>query len=153
MEWGELRAHLGGRQVLQDDGERLMLLLRYAGTAAEAGQGPGPGPGINQRVEVAQAEVVGQPWVALWADVCPAAEIEPRRALVHNASLAVGSICVEGDHYFIRHAAPLSGLEASHLDLMIDLVAHEAARLRAMRYRVLSHGPAAGAQTAGHYAE
>jgi hypothetical protein len=145
VEWGALRAQLERRQVLQDDGERLMLLLRYAGTAAEAGQG--------QRVEVAQAEVLGQPWVALWADICPASEIEPRRALVHNTSLAVGSICIEGDHYFIRHAAPLAGLLPGHLDQMIDLVAHEAARLRAIRLRVLGYAPAAGDQAAGHYAE
>lgn len=143
MDWGEIRKALLDRTLLQDEGERLMLMVQYAGTVNEAIGG--------QRVEVAQAEVVGNPWVALWADVCPAKDVDPRRALLHNASLAVGSICVDNDHYFIRHAAPLSGLNKEQLALMIDLVAHEAARLR--NRRVLSPLAVSEDRTAAHYAE
>lgn len=126
MHWNELRDIVcAKRTVLSDDGERLMLVHRYVTDDSSTVQ--------NQRVEVSRDRVTGEPWVLLLADVCPVHEISAHRALLHNGTLAVGSIYIDEDFYFLRHAMPLETLTEHHLTLAIELLGHEATRLRARR--------------------
>jgi hypothetical protein len=124
MNWSDVRGLVRDRKILSDEGERMMMLVELAAT---------DGKTIPQRVELSRGHFAGQSWVALWADVAPGAEIEPRRALVHNAGLGLGSVAIDGDHYFLRHTVLLADLTGPQLDLVIKLVAHEAARLRGRR--------------------
>ena len=90
------------------------------------------GPDVDQRIALDHIALVGRPWLALWADICASDRIHPRRALVHNATIVVGSVALEDDHYFIRHAVTLATLTPDDLVFLVDLLAHEARRVRAM---------------------
>lgn len=125
MRWDELRAHVRDRRtVLADQGERLMIVVSYSDPASGD---------IEQRVELSRVDMLGRPWLLLLADACPLSDITPHRALIHNATLAIGAIVIEEHHYFLRHATPLDPMTPEILDLVVDLLAHEAARLRARR--------------------
>src|SRR5688572_11135520 len=124
--WEKLREHLlATRTVLEDEGERIMLAHKYAD--------PSTSKTLTQRVQLSLRDVVGKPWVLFLAEGCSLVDIHPHRALVHNATLAVGSLVVEDGTYFLRHSTPLTPLDAASLDLIIDLLAHEGARLRSRR--------------------
>lgn len=91
-------------------------------------EGPGGAP-VEQRVTVRSATVRDRPWLLVYAEVCPAGQLDSWTAVSHGATLAVGGLCLHGGSYFLQHGLPLS---AAHHDLevVIDLLAHEAARLR-----------------------
>lgn len=126
MNWNDIRQRLvDTRTVLNDDGDHVMVVLRYADTESNTA--------LTQRVEVSRDDVLGEPWIVFIADVCPANAINPHRALVHNGTLAVGSIYIDENYYFVRHTTPCSTLTEAQLATFIDLLAHEATRLRARR--------------------
>ena len=79
-------------------------------------------------VVLSLTEVMDAPWIVFQAPICPPGDIPERAALRHNADLAAGALCLLEDGYALRLACPLA---TPDLELVLDLIAHEAARLRA----------------------
>lgn len=88
---------------------------------------------IRNAVQLEQIERVsalGAPGVRILAVVGPTASLEAARVLEHNLAMPVGCIAVQGRSYVVRHVLPLAGLTPARLDEVLEVVAHEAARLR-----------------------
>jgi hypothetical protein len=89
---------------------------------------------------VAEQEVVfhrrrldDEVWLEITAAVAPEAQLALHAALVHNATLAAGALCIVDGTYRLRFTSPLSMIEPATLSRLGELVAHEAARLRVLR--------------------
>jgi hypothetical protein len=80
----------------------------------------------GQALELRLAEAGGTPWLIALAPVT-GASLTGDRALAHNATLAVGALCLVEDTLALRHACRLDAVEVDDLSLLV----HEAARLRA----------------------
>jgi RimJ/RimL family protein N-acetyltransferase len=122
LTWHEAKEHLGGRYPSSDVRESsFAVTLRF----------PLAGGLIDQRVTVALGDILEQPLVVVSAEVAPEAHLGARDALAHNATLAVGALCIVNDAYVLRQSMALAGLTGAQLDRFVTLVGHEAARLRA----------------------
>jgi len=84
----------------------------------------------HQRVDVEVREERGVPWLLVTAFVCDELRLPLRDALAHNATLAIGALVLHDGGYLLRLSAPLAGVDAAHVADWLELIAHEAARLR-----------------------
>lgn len=128
--WVEVQEHLRGRfKLAVDQPSWIGLAWRF--------DVPSGGPLLQrQRIELAHAS--GQPHALVLCDVVPEDAFPPRDALVHNMALAIGALAVHEGIVVLRHLFPLDKLDRADFDRALELMAHEAARLRALRAGV--HG-------------
>jgi hypothetical protein len=99
---------------------RLRVVRRY-----EIGGEP-----IEQVVTASRGAAAGRDWLVLSAAVDADYAIGLADALAHNASLALGALCLAEGGYLLRAAMPLAECTIEGLAHAVDLVGHEAARLR-----------------------
>lgn len=85
---------------------------------------------IDQRVRVAWARALGRDWLQLTAPLLLPAEITADELLRHNLTLAVGAVGGDAAQRVLRQLVPLAPLDDEVLDLTLQALAHEAARLR-----------------------
>jgi hypothetical protein len=88
---------------------------------------------IRNIVQVEQIELVvalGAPAARVMSHAGPAWLLDPERVLQHNLAMPVGSVALEGRSYVVRHVVPLAALTVERLDEVLEVVAHEAARIR-----------------------
>jgi hypothetical protein len=127
MTWDEVRAHLRREfQLTHDEPEWLGLVWRFADAHDE----------IAQPLQISVVDSSGERWLCLTTPVASRGEVDPAVALLHNANLLAGSLCFLGPSCVLRHLVPLGALDASTLARAIEMIPHEAARLR--RYLLLS---------------
>lgn len=121
--WSQVRAHLRTRfQLRRDDDTELELAWAFP-DAVEA-----------QRQIVTAKRALDRPALVIRCETALAAFTE-REALAHNATLAVGAIAFVEDGYVVRHVVFLDELATfAALERDLELVAHEAARLRRHRH-------------------
>lgn len=118
IEWPSLRAHMRGKYNLEyDDAEGIRLTWDVDGVAQTQWLHPVAGLGMHHVMVV--CPMVGE------------RDLPPRDALRHNNTLAVGTIALARDGYVMRAVLPLELLSFVAFDRMIEVVAHEAARIRA----------------------
>jgi hypothetical protein len=91
---------------------------------------------VIQKQRVERVQSTNDELVLVWCDVAPEDKIPHRDALLHNMTLAVGSLALFQDTYVIRHLYSLAELSFATLDKSLELIAHEAARLRAHALQV-----------------
>jgi hypothetical protein len=88
----------------------------------------------EERVELRQA--VGEPHVLVVCDVVGVEQMDAREALAHNMTLAAGALALVDDRVVLRLVHPLEDLRFERLDRWLELLAHEAARLRRKKQQV-----------------
>ncbi|MGE0396394.1 MAG: hypothetical protein AB7T06_06720 [Kofleriaceae bacterium] len=121
MTWDELITHVRGRwKVAIDAPDRLGLLFRI-GEPPEADE---------QREMVELIHGAGVPYVRITADVAREETLSPLDAVRHNMTLAVGALALDRERYVLRAVLPLDVLSLQALDRSLELLAHEAARIR-----------------------
>jgi hypothetical protein len=117
--WDETKAHLRARfKLFRDEAELVMLSWTFEGDPVVQGQS----------IELRPA--FGEPHAVILCDVVARAQMDPAEALAHNMTLAIGALAHDGDRLVLRHVEPLADLPFPRLDRAVELLAHEAARLR-----------------------
>ena len=82
--------------------------------------------GRLQAVIAAHYEAMGRDWVDFSSACCHADRLDPRAALQRSFNLAVGSLCLDGEVYVVRHTVSLDHLELGDLALLMHAVARAA---------------------------
>ncbi len=119
-QWVELRRDLRARFSLvvdRPDGFALDVRFQLAGRQ------------VSQRVRGEVVTALAEGWLVLTADVCAEACTSPAAMLRHNATLAVGAVCLDDTTLILRHTTALT--TGDKVARAILLLAHESARLRA----------------------
>lgn len=119
VHWEEVRDHV--RQTFQvaiDEPARLGLVWRFANA-----EGP-------QRQYLVPAMAFGIPHVVITANVTTPHVMTAYDALLYNHQLAIGALCIDEGVFVLRVVLPLVGVDMSVIDRSLELLAHEAARLR-----------------------
>jgi hypothetical protein len=115
--WDETRSDLRARFALLHD-EPTWCGRRWRVATLE----------IDQRVEL--VELAGDPWIQIVTDVDHPTAIDPTTALARNVTLSMGALALENGRYKLRCALPLDGLSLDKLATWMEMMAHEAGRLR-----------------------
>jgi hypothetical protein len=84
---------------------------------------------VIQKLRLDQVTALGQPAVALMADIADATRVLHKVALERSMSFEIGGIAINGELYVARAVLPLS-LDWAVLDAAMVYLAREAARLR-----------------------
>jgi hypothetical protein len=119
--WDRLQAHMRRRWRLAHDAPLHMSLAWTIGEAHEQVE-------QLQIVELDRGRAGAQ--VRIVAEVASSLAISPLSALEHNATLAFGALALIDGTYVLRAMLPLADLTMPTLDRALELIAHEAARLR-----------------------
>ncbi|MEM8606842.1 MAG: hypothetical protein AAGF92_07040 [Myxococcota bacterium] len=82
--------------------------------------------GRLQAVIASHYEAMGRIWVDFSSACCRVERLEPREALEHGFNLAVGSLCLDGDVYVVRHTVLLDQVREDDLQLHLHAVARAA---------------------------
>jgi hypothetical protein len=79
-----------------------------------------------QAVIVSHYQAMGRSWVDLSSACCRADRMDPHAALQQSFNLAVGSLCLDGDVYVIRHTVMVDQLQLADIELSMHAVARAA---------------------------
>lgn len=117
--WDAVREHVRGKfHIAVDEPGRLGLVWTFA-------QMDG-----RQRQHLEPITAFGIPHVLITANVATTQILRAYDALLHNAQLAIGALCVQDGFYLLRVVLPIDGVDLAVIDRSLEFVAHEAARLR-----------------------
>jgi hypothetical protein len=119
--WTELKNYARTSYKLAEERDHsFKLVFKYAG-------------GRLQAVIVAHYEAMGRVWVDFSSACCRAESMEPREALEQGFNLAIGSICLDGDVYVVRHTVLLDELDLGNLHVHMHAVARAADQIERSR--------------------
>jgi hypothetical protein len=79
-----------------------------------------------QAVIVSHYQAMGRSWVDFSSACCRVDRMDPKAALQQSFNLAVGSLCLDGDVYVVRHTAMVDDLQLADLNLSLHAVARAA---------------------------
>ncbi|KPK52564.1 MAG: hypothetical protein AMJ63_09030 [Myxococcales bacterium SG8_38_1] len=82
--------------------------------------------GRLQAVIAAHYEAMGRAWIDFSSACCRADRLDPRAALRQSFNLAVGSLCLDGEVYVVRHTVNADQLDLADLELHLHAVARAA---------------------------
>lgn len=82
--------------------------------------------GRLQAVIASHYEAMGRSWVDFSSACCRVDRMDPKAALQQSFSLAVGSLCLDGDVYVVRHTIMVDELRLADLELAMHAVARAA---------------------------
>lgn len=117
--WTDLRAHLRTKYHLAVDEEQCVgLHWRFAGATDV------------QREFITPVIVQGRPSAEIVANVVAASAMSAHEAMLLNARIAFGALCIADGFYLLRAVLPLDGVTFEVIDRALELIANEAARLR-----------------------
>ncbi len=85
--------------------------------------------GRMQAVIVTHHEAMGRAWVDFSSACCRAERMAPEAALQQSFNLAVGSLCLDGDVYVVRHTVMVDHMELADLEIAMHAVAKTADQL------------------------
>ena len=112
--WTDIKEHARSAYKLAEEGEHsFKVVFEYPG-------------GRLQAVIAAYYEAMGRGWVDFSSACCRAERLDPRAALEHSFNLAVGSLCLDGEVFVVRHTTNSDHLELRDLDLFMHAVARAA---------------------------
>lgn len=112
--WTDIKDHARSAYKLAEEYEHsFKVVFKYPG-------------GRLQAVITAYYESMGRGWVDFSSACCRADRIDPRDALEQSFNLAVGSLCLDGDVFVVRHTTITDHLLLEDLDLLMHAVARAA---------------------------
>lgn len=79
-----------------------------------------------QAVIVSHYQAMGRSWVDFSSACCRIERMDPHSALRQSFNLAVGSLCLDGDVYVVRHTVMADELCLADLEVFIHAVARAA---------------------------
>ena len=115
--WTDIKDHARSNYKLAEEHDHsFKVVFEYPG-------------GRLQAVIVAHYEAMGREWVDFSSACCRFERLDPRTALQQSFNLAVGSLCLDGDVYVVRHAVGADHLVLSDLELLMHAVARAAEQI------------------------
>lgn len=112
--WTDIKDHARSAYKLAEEYEHsFKVVFEYPG-------------GRLQAVIAAYYEAMGRGWVDFSSACCRAERLEPRAALEQSFNLAVGSLCLDGEVFVVRHTANADHVQLEDLDLLMHAVARAA---------------------------
>jgi hypothetical protein len=118
--WGETRAYVRDHYaIIQDEPNWIGMSWRFRSGDVE----------VEQRVKVERVFAFEKEWLLIYSAVCESGNVDAVGALRWNALVAIGSLALDGMYCVLRHTLPLATVSFADLDLVIENVAREAARL------------------------
>lgn len=121
MTWDELVTHVREQWKVAIDSRDRLGLLWTIGAGADAEE---------QREMVELVHGGGVAYVRITADVAGEDDLSSLEAVRVNMTLALGALALDRHNYVLRAVLPLDALTTHALDRSLELVAHEAARIR-----------------------
>jgi hypothetical protein len=79
-----------------------------------------------QAVIASHYHAMGRSWVDFSSACCRADRLDPQAALRQSFNLAVGSLCLDGDVYVVRHTVMVEHLDLADLEVSMHAVARAA---------------------------
>ena len=115
--WTEVKEHArSSYKIAEERDESFKLVFEYE-------------EGRLQAVIVSHYEAMARSWCDFSSAFCRADQVSPRDALERSFNLAVGSICLDGDVYVVRHTVQLDHMSLSDFVVPLHAVAWTASRL------------------------
>jgi len=112
--WTEIKDHARSSYKLAEEHEHsFKVVFEYPGHRLQA-------------VIVSHYHAMGRHWVDFSSACCRVDRIEPKAALRQSFNLAVGSLCLDGDVYVVRHTVMVDDLQLADLEVSIHAVARAA---------------------------
>ena len=127
--WTDIKDHARSSYTLAEEhGNSFKVVFEYPG-------------GRLQAVIAAHYEAMGRAWVDFSSACCRLDRLDPRAALRQSFNLAVGSLCLDGEVYVVRHTVNADHLELGDLELLLHSVARAADQIEAS---LPAHEPVSG---------
>ena len=127
--WTDIKDHARSSYKLAEEHEHsFKVVFEYPG-------------GRLQAVIVAHYAAMGFDWVDLSSACCRYDRLDPRAALKQSFGLAVGSLCLDGEVYVVRHTVHVEHLALTDLELLMHAVARAADQIE---QSLPAHGPTSG---------
>lgn len=115
--WTEVKEHAKSTyKIAEERDESFKLVFEYE-------------QGRLQAVIVSHYQAMGRSWCDFSSACCRADQVSPRDMLERSFNLAVGSICLDGDVYVVRHTVQLDHMNLSDFVVPLHAVAWTANRL------------------------
>ena len=112
--WTDIKDHARSSYKLAEEHDHsLKVVFEYPG-------------GRLQAVIVSNYQAMGRSWVDFSSACCRVDRMDPQAALQQSFSLAVGSLCLDGDVYVVRHTVLVDHLQLTDLELSMHAVAKAA---------------------------
>lgn len=112
--WIDIKDHARSSYKLAEEHEHsFKVVFQYPG-------------GRLQAVIATHYHAMGRDWVDFSSACCRIDRLDPRAALEQSFNLAVGSLCLDGDVYVVRHTVASDGFALADLDLVMHAVARAA---------------------------
>ena len=112
--WTDIKDHARSAYKIAEENEHsFKVVFEYPG-------------GRLQAVIAAYYEAMGRGWVDFSSACCRAERMDPRAALEQSFNLAVGSLCLDGEVFVVRHTTHTEHFQLEDLDLLMHAVARAA---------------------------
>jgi len=131
MTWeGVKQAILNAHPKARDAGDEVLLILAF-GVEDE-----------TQRVgvRVSNGTTAEGPGILVLSKVCSRTQLDPSMALRHGMTLGVGAFALADETYVLRHVMQLADASPERIERVLQLLAHEAARLKTSLSRRVDEG-------------
>ncbi len=112
--WTDIKDHARSSYKLAEEHDHgFKVVFAYAGNRLQA-------------VIVSHYHAMGRSWVDFSSACCPIDRIDPESALQQSFNLAVGSLCLDGDVYVVRHTVMADHLHLTDIEVSMHAVARAA---------------------------
>ncbi len=112
--WTDIKDHARSSYKLAEEHEHsFKVVFEYPG-------------GRLQAVIAVHYEAMGRKWVDFSSACCRADRLDANDALRRSFNLAVGSLCLDGEVYVVRHTVNTEHLALADLELLMHAVARAA---------------------------
>ena len=115
--WAQLKEHVRSTYEVDEVNEdSLRLVFEYD-------------DGRLQAVIISHYEAMGRSWCDFSSACCRVDQLSPREALERSFTLAVGSLCLDGEVYVVRHTVQLDNFDLGDIAVPLQAVAGMANRV------------------------
>ena len=112
--WTDIKDHARSSYALAEEHDHsFKVVFEYPG-------------GRLQAVIVSHYQALGRAWVDFSSACCRVDRMDPKAALQQSFNLAVGSLCLDGDVYVVRHTVMVDELQLRDIELSLHAVARSA---------------------------
>jgi hypothetical protein len=109
--WTDIKDHARSSYKLAEEHEHsFKVVFEYPG-------------GRLQAVIVAHYRTMSRSWIDFSSACCRADRLDPQAALRQSFNLAVGSLCLDGDVYVVRHTVMVDHMLLEDLEVSMHAVA------------------------------
>lgn len=115
--WSALQDYVRSKYKLQDDHEGWFSLVFTVGTER------------TQLISVRRFAAFDSEWIEFRSAVCREGQMDPKFALRKSAEMAVGSLVLSGDKYYVSYSVPLQTMQETEFEIPLHVLARTADQL------------------------